>query len=92
VTVKIGQIWDFVGKHTDAPPTAIGWRCIVVESNDSREAGPDSWVMRCLHDGSTKYMHRSARARGEWRRISWWRRLCDWVWRGEPLLKRSTDG
>lgn len=34
----VGTWWDFVGERTDAPPTARGWRCVVVAENESREA------------------------------------------------------
>lgn len=91
--VRIGQWWDFIGDATDAPPKARGWRCVVVAKNDSREAGPDSWVMRCVDNGRTLYMHRRRRlGTGAWRRVSTWQRLCDWVWRGESLRSSPSGG
>ena len=90
--VRIGQVWDFVGEHTDALPDARGWRCIVVAPNDSREAGPDSWRMWCSDDrgprkGRAMYMHHRARVSGQWRRLSWWRLLCERIWAGERWPK-----
>ena len=86
--VRIGQVWDFVGEATDAPPHARGWRCVVVAKNDSREAGPDSWVMHCTDNRRTLYMHRRQLNTGSWRRVSAWQRLCDWIWAGEPFRGR----
>jgi hypothetical protein len=43
---------------------------IVVKSNDSREAGADSWEMRGLDSCKTLYMHHNRRMRGEWLHVS----------------------
>jgi hypothetical protein len=95
--VRCGQVWDYIGEATDAPSDARGWRCLVWAPNDSTEAGADSWVMWCGDPpkrGRWMYMHHRARVAGKWRRVSWWRQLCDWIWRGDKLLampKRSKD-
>lgn len=42
----------------------------VVQLNESREAGPDSWGMKGVSSSKTLYMHHRRRIRGEWLHVS----------------------
>lgn len=69
--VCVGQVWTF----------ANGERYVVLCPNDSREAGPDSWVMQALGTPKTAkiaYMHHRARMGLQWAFVpvlTFWERL-----------------
>lgn len=55
--VTIGSTWYTYG---------CGELCTVVQSNDSREAGIDSWRMKGIDSHKILYMHHDLRVEGKW--------------------------
>ena len=62
--VRVGDVWELQSPTRFAPTGPALYE--VLRQNDSKEAGPGSWVMRHIKGGHELYMHHRARVAGEW--------------------------